>query len=276
MSTPGTQLDVGRSRWAPPWWAVFLIGLALWVAAVGAVFVTQDPILLPTVILVGSFLVPVTAVVWYLDHDPSPMLGPRRILSAFIIAGVIGVLGASLLEAALVEAGFQANLAVGFIEELVKGVLVVFVAWGIHQFTVRDGMVLGAAVGFGFAALESSGYAFVALFVVHGHQLTLSFTSLLTTELVRGVLAPFGHGMWTAILGGTIFAAAARRSHLRLWWAMLGAYVMVSLLHAAFDSISGIVGYVVVSIVGLVPLVFMWIRAGRHASVTSARFGTSS
>jgi hypothetical protein len=51
---------------------------------------------------------------------------------------------------------------------------------------------------------------------------------------------------------------------------------MVSLLHAAFDSISGIVGYVVVSIVGLVPLVFMWIRAGRNASVTSARFGTSS
>jgi protease PrsW len=264
--------DAASSRWAPPWWAVFLIGFALWVAAAAAVFLTGDPILLPTVILVGSFLVPVTAVVWYLDHDPSPLLGPRRILAAFIIAGVVGVLGASLLESALVQAGFQSNLAVGFIEEFVKGVLVVFVAWGIHRFTVRDGMVLGAAVGFGFAALESSGYAFVALFVVHGQQISLSFTSLLTTELVRGILAPFGHGTWTAILGGAIFATAARRGHLRLSWTVLGAYVLVSLLHAAFDSISGIVGYVLIAIAGLVPLVWMWRRAGRQpelpASVT--------
>jgi RsiW-degrading membrane proteinase PrsW (M82 family) len=269
MATTGTPPDVTSSRWAPPWWAVFLIGFALWVATAGAVLLTGDPILLPTVILVGSFLVPVTAVVWYLDHDPSPALGPRRILAAFIIAGVVGVLGASLLEAALLEAGFQSNLAVGFVEELVKGVLIAFVAWGIHRFTVRDGMVLGAAVGFGFAALESSGYAFVALFVVHGHQISLSFTSLLTTELVRGVLAPFGHGLWSAFLGGAIFAAAARRGHLRVSWTVVGAYVLVSLLHAAFDSISGIVGYVVVTIVGLVPLVWMWRRAGRPGPLTS-------
>jgi len=262
--------DVATSRWAPPWWAVFLIGFGLWVATAAVVFLTGDPILLPTVILVGSFLVPVTAVVWYLDHDPSPALGPRRILAAFIIAGVIGVLGASLLEAALLQAGFQSNLAVGFIEEFVKGVLIVFVAWGIHRFMVRDGMVLGAAVGFGFAALESSGYAFVALFVVHGHQISLSFTSLLTTELVRGVLAPFGHGMWTAILGGAIFATAAHRGHLRLSWTVLGAYVLVSLLHAAFDSISGIIGYVVVTVIGLVPLIWMWRRAGRQAPLASS------
>jgi protease PrsW len=261
--------DVASSRWAPPWWAVFLIGLGLWVATAAAVFLTGDPILLPTVILVGSFLVPVTAVVWYLDHDPSPALGPRRILAAFIIAGVIGVLGASLLEAALLQAGVQSNLAVGFIEEFVKGVLIVFVAWGIHRFMVRDGMVLGAAVGFGFAALESSGYAFVALFVVHGHQITLSFTSLLTTELVRGVLAPFGHGMWTAILGGAIFATAARSGHLRLSWTVFGAFILVSLLHAAFDSISGIIGYVVVTIVGLVPLIWIWRRAGRQGQLAS-------
>jgi RsiW-degrading membrane proteinase PrsW (M82 family) len=274
MATSDAPLDVASSRWAPRWWAVLLIGFALWVATAAAVFITRDALLVPTVILVGSFLVPVTGLVWYLDHDPSPLLGPRRILSAFIMAGVIGVLGSSLLESFLIEAGFQSNLAVGLIEEFVKGVLVAFVAWGIHSFMVRDGMVLGAAVGFGFAALESSGYAFVALFVVHGHQVTLSITSLLTTELIRGVLAPFGHGMWTAFLGGAIFAAAARRGHLRLSWGVLGAYVLVSLLHAAFDSISGILGYLVVSIVGLVPLVWMWRRAGRRKSQAATQPGS--
>src|ERR1700736_1936230 len=81
--------------WAPRWWAVLLLGLLLWIATVGAAFLTRDLILLPSVVLLGSFLVPFTAVVWYLDHDPSPALAPRRIVAAFIVAGAVGVLAAA-------------------------------------------------------------------------------------------------------------------------------------------------------------------------------------
>src|SRR6202171_1011005 len=97
--------EVTAERWAPSWWAVCLSGLVMWVAALVVARVTRNVILLPTIVLLGSFLVPVTAVVWYLDHDPSPALSPRRILAAFIIAGVFGVLGASLVEYWLVSAG---------------------------------------------------------------------------------------------------------------------------------------------------------------------------
>jgi RsiW-degrading membrane proteinase PrsW (M82 family) len=260
-ASTGETPDAAGSRWAPSWWAVLLIGLLLWAASVGAAFLTSDLILLPTIVLLGSFLVPVTAVVWYLDHDPSPALPPRRIFSAFVIAGAVGVLAAALLEYYLVRSGLLGNLEVGLIEEFVKAVLIVVVARGIRTFHTRDGMVLGAAVGFGFAALESSGYALVSLFVVSGNRLTLSLASVVTTELVRGILAPFGHGMWTAIIGGVIFSAAARRGHLRLAWSIVGAYVLVAVLHAAFDSINGIIGYVVVSIIGLIPLVWLWVRS---------------
>lgn len=249
--------------WAPRWWAVLAIGLVLWVASVVDVFLTANLILLPTVVLLGSFLVPVTAVVWYLDHDPSPALSPRRILGAFIVAGVLGVLAASTLEFWLVFGpGPIGNLKVGLIEELVKGVAIVVLAWGVHSFRRRDGMVLGAAVGFGFAALESSGYALASLFVVQGNQLSLSVTSVVFTELTRGVLAPFGHGLWSAILGGAIFYAA-RNGRLRLTWGVLAAYLTVSILHAAFDTFGGIPGYVVISIIGLVPLVYFWWRGDR-------------
>ncbi len=234
--------------WAPRWWAVLLIGLALWIAAVVSVFVTRDLIVLPTVVLLGSFLVPVTAVVWYLDHDSSPALSPQRIVSAFLIAGVLGILAASFLEFWLVYGpGLRGNLKVGFIEEFVKGAGIVVLALGLRAYTTRDGMVLGAAVGFGFAALESSGYALAALFVVQGQHLTLSLSSVVFTELVRGVLAPFGHGLWSAILGGVIFHAAARKGHLRLAWSVLVAYLGVSLLHGAFDVFGSITGYVVIS-----------------------------
>src|SRR2546427_8172557 len=92
----GTK-ELNGQTWAPRWWAVLLIGLLLWIATVGAAFLTGDVILLPSVVLLGSFLVPVTAVVWYLDHDPSPALSPS-IVAAFIVAGAIGVLAAAVLE----------------------------------------------------------------------------------------------------------------------------------------------------------------------------------
>ncbi len=267
MNLGASREDVGQprgQRWAPPWWAVMLIGLVLWIATVADAFLTTDLILLPTVVLLGSFLVPVTAVVWYLDHDPSPVLSPRRILAAFIIAATIGVLAAALLEFLFVFGpGLIGNLEVGLIEEFVKGAAVVLVAWGLHSFTTRDGIVLGATVGFGFAALESSGYALVSLFVVQGGHLTLSLQSVVLTELIRGVLAPFGHGLWTGILGGVIFHGA-RSGHLRPTWGILIAYLGVSILHAAFDSFGGVVGYVVIAIVGLVPLVYLWRRGDRE------------
>jgi protease PrsW len=254
--------------WAPRWWAVLLIGLALWIASAADVYFTGNVIVLPTVVLLGSFLVPVTGVVWYLDHDPSPALSPRRILAAFILAGVIGVLASSVLEFWVVfGTGPIGFLKVGLIEELVKGVAIVFLAWGITSFNRRDGLVLGAAVGFGFAALESSGYALASLFVIQGNQLALSFQSVILTELTRGVLAPFGHGLWSAILGGAIFHAA-RSGRLRLNWGALATYLGVSILHAAFDIFGGIPGYIVISALGLVPLAYLWWRGGREAGLT--------
>lgn len=253
------QAQETPERWAPPWWAVLVGGLLLWVATIAVARVTHNIILLPTIVLLGSFLVPIAAVVWYLDHDPSPALSPRRIVTAFLIGGTLGVLGASILEYWLVRAGFIGAFEVGLIEEFVKAVFIVVVALGIHRFHIRDGMVLGATVGFGFAALESSGYALASLFVVQGNQLVLSLNSVIFTELVRGVLAPFGHGMWSAILGGAMFAAA-RAGRLRITWGVLGTYLIISALHGAFDSMSGTVGVVVVSLLGLIPFIWLWRR----------------
>ena len=249
--------------WAPRWWLVLLIGLGLWIATIAVTFLTANLILLPTVVLLGSFVVPVTGVVWFLDHDPSPALSPRRIISAFIIPAVLGALAASLLEYEFVRGpGPVGLLKVGLIEEFVKGAAVVLFALGLRSYATRDGIVLGATIGFGFAALESSGYALVSLFVVHGNHLFLSLRSVVFTELLRGLLAPFGHGLWTAILGGVIFHAA-RNGHLRVAWSVVIPYLGVSLLHAAFDTFANVPGYIVISIIGLVPLVYIWVRGDR-------------
>ena len=237
--TNGSIVASQRPAGVPSWKQVFITGLVLWFASVLVTGLTSNLNMIPTVILLGSFLVPATAVVWYLDHYQSAELNPWRVLSAFLVGGVLGVLAASILEAWLLNDGLLVYLGVGFLEEFAKLLALLIVARGIAKHTVRDGIVLGAAVGFGFAALESSGYAFSALLVREGSAVRLSLGSLVFTELLRGILAPVGHGLWTGILGGVVFGAS-RNGHLRLTPGVIGTFILVSLLHGLWDSMRGI------------------------------------
>src|SRR3979411_2876340 len=219
------QAIVGREsprtrRWR--WLIVFLVGLVLWIAAILVTAITRNSTLIPTDVLLGSFLVPVTAVIWNFDHDVDSVLTGQRIFITFVVGGVLGVLAASVLESPLSHNNVLTYIAVGFIEEAVKFAALLGAAVGLRRYTTRDGIVLGATVGFGFAALESAGYAFNALFTVHG----LSLGSLVATEALRGLLAPVGHGLWTAIVGGVVFHAASRGNRLRVTGGVVVAYLI--------------------------------------------------
>ena len=77
---------------------------------------------------------------------------------------------------------------------------------GLPAHAPREGMIIGATVGAGFAAFESSGYALKAFLENADDHGVLNIVG---TEAVRAVSAPFGHIMWTAILGGALFASWA-------------------------------------------------------------------
>src|SRR6266850_6367502 len=96
-----------RPDGVPSWKQVFGIGFVLWFASVLVTGLTLNTNMIPTVILLGSFLVPVTAVFWYLDHYHSAELNPWRVMSAFLVGGVLGVLAASLFEAFLLSDGIM-------------------------------------------------------------------------------------------------------------------------------------------------------------------------
>ncbi len=60
-------------------------------------------------------------------------------------------------------------------------------------------------VGLGFGAFEASGYT-----LTYGlHNGEISLHSMISEELLREVIAPFCHGIWTGLLGAAIFAAKA-------------------------------------------------------------------
>jgi RsiW-degrading membrane proteinase PrsW (M82 family) len=219
-----------RPRTKRTWLQIFLVGLTLWVASLAITLLTANVNLVPTLILLGSFLVPVTFVAWSFEKYKDQHVTAELIVSAFVLGGLLGVLGAAVLEAYILQPSPLLFLGVGLIEEAAKLGALVLVTRRLQRRHARDGFVLGAAVGFGFAAFETAGYAFNALLTVRG----LSLTGLVDTELLRGVLTPFGHGLWTAILGGVLFREA-RDGRFRFTGALLGTYLWVSLIHALWD-----------------------------------------
>jgi RsiW-degrading membrane proteinase PrsW (M82 family) len=260
------QPPASRQPTGPSWVRIFVSGLVLWVATVLVTFATRNSNLVPTIILLGSFLVPV-AFVTYAFGLADQVVTAQRIFTAFIYGGVLGVLGASVLEAAFLrQPSGPAYLWVGFIEEAVKLAPLWLLARRLPRYTMRDGIVLGAAVGFGFAAFESAGYAFNALFTAGGPSLL----SLVETEVLRGILAPLGHGLWTAILGGTLFRVAARHGRLRLGGAVVGTYLLVALLHGLWDASRGIAVWLTLLLTGT-RVQWLLIELGRAPAVTPAQ-----
>jgi protease PrsW len=67
-----------------------------------------------------------------------------------------------------------------------------------------------------------------------------SASRLVETEVLRGLLPPVGHGLWTAILGGVLFRTAARTGRLRLTGGLVGWYLLVALLHTLWDASRGV------------------------------------
>jgi RsiW-degrading membrane proteinase PrsW (M82 family) len=245
MRVPEAGNAVARNRPQRTWLRMFLSGLALWILTVIVTFVTGNPNLIPTLVLLGSFLVPVSFVVWAFGRRHSGELTAELLFSTFVTGGVLGVLAASLLESYLLHPSPALFLGVGLIEEAAKLAVLAFLARRLAHKYARDGLILGAAVGFGFAAFESAGYAFTALFTEQG----LSLMQLVQTELLRGLLAPVGHGLWTAILGGVLFSASGRE-HFAFTGRLLMTYLGVSVLHALWDSMHSIALVVMLLLTG--------------------------
>lgn len=223
------------------WWKTLLGGIATWIIVAIVTFSTGNTNLVPTVILLGSFLVPFT-VVMYASERTTGNLDMTRLILAFFIGGIFGVLGASILEVGL-QPSWYMYLGVGAIEELCKGVIFVIVGLAVLPKNGHQGALLGATVGAGFAAFESAGYAYNAGLTLRG----IDLLSMLQTEAIRGLLTPVGHVLWTAILGAAIFAAWGRAAK---WWVVIVAFVSVAILHSLWDSMSFISAWFAIKFTG--------------------------
>jgi RsiW-degrading membrane proteinase PrsW (M82 family) len=246
------------------WWRVLLVGVLFFILSLLAMIVTGNPNLFPTVFMIGNFLVPVTFVAFFYDRRHLSRLTVPSIVQGFVYGGILGVLAASILEPLFIrQMNVTSTFSIGLIEEFVKIFGVLVIARRRRHDAEMDGLILGAAAGMGFAALESNGYAFSAFLFSGG---SLSLTVYVT--LLRGFLSPIGHGTWTAILASVLFRESSN-GHFHLNYKVIVAYLIVSLLHALWDGLPDVIGaitgsgfdvFISQSLIGLTGLVILWRR----------------
>jgi RsiW-degrading membrane proteinase PrsW (M82 family) len=225
------QLPEG-SRPGTSWRRVFLTGLLFYIASLFALMVTANPNLFPTVVMVGNFLIPITYVAFFYQHRHLSGLTLGSTAKGFIYGGLLGVIAASLLEPLFISRlDFATAFVVGLIEEFAKILGILVIARQLRHDSELDGIILGAAAGMGFAALESNGYAFSAFLRSGG-----SLSATVGVTMLRGILSPVGHGTWTAILAGVLFRES-EPDRFRFNFKVFGAYLTVVILHGLWDGL---------------------------------------
>jgi RsiW-degrading membrane proteinase PrsW (M82 family) len=246
------------------WLKVLTTAAVFYVLLLMALLLTKNSNLFPTLVMVGSFMVPVAYVAFIYERRHLSRLTMPTVSLAFLYGGLLGILAASLLAPFFIrELNLGSVLRVGLIEEFAKILGVLVIARHRRHDSEMDGLILGAASGMGFAAMESSGYAFTALLASQGN---ISVTVGVT--LLRALLSPLGHGTWTAILASVLFRES-KKCDFRINLQVISAYLLVSVLHAMWNGLPLIISYILGQglglligwvAIGVVGLFILWIR----------------
>lgn len=156
---------------------------------------------LPAMIMLAAFAVPVTVLIFFYEINIFRNIPFYKVMKYFILGGglslILAILFFSLDFNTDINTYFGA-LMVGLIEEVAKAAIVaLFLFKSKKSNYILNGLLVGAAVGAGFAAFETAGY-------ILRFGLSNGLDMMLHVIKLRGFLAPGGHVAWAAIEGAAL------------------------------------------------------------------------
>lgn len=217
---------------------------------------------LPGLIVVGSFTIPITTMVLFLELNAYRNVSFYQVARTFLVGGCASLVVTLLffsITGVSGELSFFGAIMVGAIEEVGKMIIVYYFIKKIPQCdSILGGLLIGAAVGAGFAAFESSGYAFVTL-------LSGGYEAMNSTILLRGFLAPGGHVAWAAISGAALIIA---KKGMPLTTSVFGEsqfwklFIIPIVLHAIWDMPFGSMLFMVALVVAVWIVIMILVNMG--------------
>lgn len=189
--------------------------------------------LIPGLLMMGSLAVPLSTAILVFEMNTPRNVSFYEVLRLFLMGGVISLLVA-LFEFEWSPLSWLGSPEAGVIEETAKLLTVIALTRGGGRYKyILNGLLMGAAVGAGFAAFESAGYAFRYLLMTKGN-----YGEMTSVIYLRAFLAPFGHVAWTAIAAAAFWRVkAAAGFQLNMFWdkRFLKAMLIPVALHMLWD-----------------------------------------
>lgn len=220
---------------------------------------TENVNLVPAFMLFGCFAMPCSVMVLFYETNIFKDVSFIRTIGGFLVGAVMSLCLAMPLYWLAGKLGFSLEQAwvAGPVEETAKLIAALFLLRFTRHKTVFCGLLVGSAVGAGFAAFESAGYALNAAFdgqiaglmgqmsdLTHYGYSERSAVDPIISQVtgivvVRGVMSPFAHVAWTALSTAAICRATGGRP---LTWAackdprFYGMFILVIVLHMVWNS----------------------------------------
>ena len=204
-STP--DLNTLSVDWPRPWYyaRLFFAGLIILVGFIFGFLKYENSKMLPGIIFIGAFFVPLACVAFFFETNITRNISLYKLFKVIVGGGIFSLLASLIIyELTDRQLGFLGPMSAGIVEETGKAVIAVFILQSCKSYKwILNGMLIGAAVGAGFAGFETAGYIMDQIVAkIQGISLERSAFDVMC---LRALYAPFGHVIWTACIVGSLW-----------------------------------------------------------------------
>jgi RsiW-degrading membrane proteinase PrsW (M82 family) len=240
------ELSVG---WGRPWLfaRLLVISALLTLVIYGGWDLFKNEYLIPGLLMMGSFAVPLSTLIFFLEMNVPRNVSIFKVMQLMFVGGIASIFLALIFfsKTAFLSSWLGASSA-GIVEESAKLLIVAVLVGGSKKNRwVLNGLLFGAAVGTGFGAFESAGYALKSMVDPQYDQAgqivsyIVNFDAGVYTIVFRAVLAPFMHIVWTANTAAALWLVKGDKP---FSWDMLRApaflrvFLSSVLIHAIWNA----------------------------------------
>jgi RsiW-degrading membrane proteinase PrsW (M82 family) len=200
LTTTPDLLEI-NTAWPKPWafFKVFIIALLVYLGFVFALNIFGNIKLVPGLIITGSFMIPFALLIFFFEVNVARNISLYQVLKLVFLGGILSLILSLFLFRTTGLDSWLGAASAGIIEEIGKAAALLLVVNRLQYRWTLNGMLFGAAVGAGFAAFESSGYALERLLASGGGAMLDNITH-------RGFLSMVGgHVLWTSMVGAALW-----------------------------------------------------------------------
>jgi protease PrsW len=205
VGTPSTTppLSAVDTTWPKPWvfFKTFTFSVLVYVCFVFAVEEFHNPKLLPGLIMTGTFLIPVSLLIFFFEMNVLRNVSLYQVVKLVMLGGIMSLILSLFLFQWTDLGTWLGAMSAGIVEEIGKAAALLLVINKTKYRWTLNGLLFGAAVGTGFSAFESAGYALLT-------GLSYGQEAMLQVITLRGLLSMLGlHVVWTSMVGAALWRA---------------------------------------------------------------------